>query len=71
MSAKHKVSKSRDGKAVIVIGPYDEGLVAALKSRIPSRARQWRPVAKCWRVDVAYEEQVRSLVEDFGREVME
>lgn len=63
----HKVNPSRDGKAVIVIGPYDEDFVTVLKAKVPAHAREWKPVAKCWRIDAHYENAAREAIEEFYR----
>ena len=42
--------------------PYDPGLVAALKSTVPSSARRWDNGRKIWLVETAYGQQVANLV---------
>lgn len=69
MIRMHKINPSRDGKAVIVLGPYDEGFVETLKRKVPPHAREWKPVARCWRIAAEYEGPAREAIEEFYREV--
>ncbi len=61
MSA-HKLNPSRSGEYYVLVGPYDEALVAKLRELVPPTHREWRPVAKCWRIREPYDQTVRDLI---------
>jgi hypothetical protein len=60
--AKHKLSKSRRGPYYLVIGPYDERVVAAIKS-LPPAARSWDPKLLAWRVAEGHHAEAQALLD--------
>ncbi len=59
----HKLNKAASGGHYVLIGPYDAELVAFLKSNVPASHREWRGVAKCWRIHEPYDQVVRDRIE--------
>lgn len=60
----HRLSKSAKGDWYTLVGPYDADLVARIRSEVPATHREWRPVAKCWRIWPPYHEAVQSAICD-------
>lgn len=58
-----KLNKSHKGPWVVLIGPYDEDFVAELKDIVPPDDREWRSVARAWRIDERWESAVRDLID--------
>lgn len=59
---KHRLTPSKSGDHHVLLGPYDEGLVAELKRKVPASHREWRPVAKCWRIRDPFDQTVRDML---------
>jgi hypothetical protein len=49
-----------------LIGPYDEGLIEDLKTRIPAKLRSWSPGLRAWRVHESALEDVAAIIERHG-----
>ncbi len=62
MGARHRLSKSQKGDWWTLVGPYDPVLVSRLTTEVPPSHREWRPVAKCWRILPPYDAVVRRLI---------
>lgn len=62
MEAHMKLSKSTQGDWLVLLGPYDPGVIRELKQAVPQSDREWRPVAKCWRIRPEHEQAVREIV---------
>ncbi len=60
----HRLSPTPKGDWLVLIGPYDANLVERLKEAVPSSGREWRPVAKCWRIRKEYGDAVQELIGD-------
>lgn len=60
----HRLNPSRNGQYFVLVGPYDAELTAKLKERVPPSHRQWRPVAKVWRIYEPYDQAVLDLLEE-------
>lgn len=58
----HKLNKSASGEHFVLVGPYNATLVAQLKAEVPASHREWRPVAKCWRILPPYDGAVRRMI---------
>lgn len=58
----NRLSLTLNGK-LLVMTPYNAAFKDELKSRIPWQNRVWNGVDKRWEIDVAYESQVRKLIE--------
>lgn len=54
-----------NGSSMALYSDYDAGLVAALKSRIPTTSRKWNPQSKCWEFDPAWAGVVSDLCLDY------
>ncbi|MGH1344374.1 MAG: hypothetical protein ACRBN8_22635 [Nannocystales bacterium] len=61
MSA-HRLNKSVRGDHYVLIGPYDQALISKLRELVPATHREWRPVAKCWRIREPHDQTVRDLI---------
>ena len=58
-----KINQSKlDRGWLVVIGPFDEEFVAAIKSRI--RGRRWDPKLKAWKVREAEREELERIIEE-------
>ena len=66
MSA-HRLSPSAKGDWLVLLGPYNQALIDMLKDVVPPHARQWRPVAKCWRIRPEHRETVQRIIDSFPR----
>lgn len=53
-----------DGKLEL-FSSYEASMVTALKARIPSTARRWDPLTKCWKIDAQYGGVVADLIEQY------
>lgn len=65
--ARHKLTKSRRGPYHLLIGPYDEQVIAAIKS-LPAGARSWDPKLLAWRVADERVEEAQGLLDAIERE---
>lgn len=65
--AKHKLSKSHRGPYYLLIGPYNERVVAAIKS-LPAKARAWDPKLLAWRVAEEHVEEAQAKLDEIDRE---
>lgn len=61
-----KINKSHKGPWLLLIGPYGEGFVAELKDLIPPQDREWRDIAKAWRIAEHWEPQIRELINQWS-----
>ena len=57
----HKLSKSRRG-GWLMVGPYDAGLVAAIKTLSP-RVRTWEPSLKAWRIADEAKDDAQAIID--------
>lgn len=48
---------------LILIGPYDDEFKESLKAAIPTRDREWLPVAKAWKFRDTHRAKVEALIE--------
>ena len=60
---KHRLSKSRKGKYYLLIGPYDEEVVARVKD-LPPRTRSWDPKLRAWRIDDTHEPEMQAALDE-------
>ena len=58
----HCLNKAANGPHFVLVGPYDDALKDALKDAVPAHGREWRPVAKVWRIAPEYAATVRRLI---------
>jgi hypothetical protein len=63
--SSHRLNPSKAGDWYVLIGRYDAEFVARLKEVVPHQHREWREVAKLWRVRPEYVEPVRELIGEF------
>lgn len=62
-----KINESkRDKNWLIIIGPYDEGFVAAIKRRIPAQSRQWDKNLKAWKVHSNHRAGLEKIIAEFS-----
>jgi hypothetical protein len=59
----HRLSKAAKGEWFVLVGPYDSALVDALKHAVPASGREWRQVAKVWRIAPEYAGIVQALID--------
>lgn len=60
---KHRLNKSRKGPYSVLIGPYDEEVIAAIKT-LPARARAWDALLKAWKIDESHHDEAQRLIDE-------
>jgi hypothetical protein len=64
-----KINQSRrDEDWIVIIGPYDEGFVEAVKRSVPTLSRQWDATLKAWKVHKSYRKRIEEIIEQFSTE---
>ena len=58
-----KLTATRDPAFFLLIGPYDAAFIADLKHSVPPPYREWRPVAKAWKIADAYRRAAQEVIE--------
>lgn len=56
-------SKRQPGM-LVVLGPWDEAFIAALKAGVPARLRTWDPKLRAWLVNEAARAKLEQIIED-------
>lgn len=64
-SGQKEVWVVMEGNQLVVKTPYNAGFIAALKSTVPWKNRQWNPGKKVWVCDGGYQEVVTHLVLEY------
>lgn len=65
MTARWKINKSKRRPGwLVVIGPKDDGFIAAIKVRIPSRQRTYDPKIIAWLVHEDARAELEQLIEE-------
>jgi hypothetical protein len=62
-----KLNPTKDPVFFLLIGPYNEAFVADLKREIPPPYREWKPVAKAWKIADAYKRQAQAVIDRHTR----
>jgi hypothetical protein len=65
--AKHRLTKSKRGPYFVLIGPYDERVIEAIKS-LPVPARSWDPGLKAWKIVEGHEGEAQALLDEIDQE---
>lgn len=58
-----KLTRSRKGPWFLLLGPYDETLIADLKDAIPSESRQYMASMQAWRIDEEWAPQAQAVID--------
>lgn len=58
-----KLSPTKVPAFFLLIGPYDEAFIEDLKREIPAPYREWKPVAKAWKIADAYKDQAQTVID--------
>lgn len=64
--SRHKLNKSRKGPYWVMIGPYDERVVKAIKAGLPVRARSFDEGLRAWKIADGYEDKAREILDRLG-----
>ena len=65
---RHRLTKSRKGPWWIMIGPYDERVVAAIKAGLPVRARAWDAKLLAWKIADGHEGEAQTILDRLAAE---
>lgn len=57
-----KLSPTRDPAFFLLLGPYDADFISDLKQEVPAPYREWRPVAKAWKIADAYKKVAQEVI---------
>ena len=65
---RHRLTKSRKGPWWIMIGPYDERVVAAIKAELPVRVRAWDAKLLAWKIADGHEDAAQAILDRLAAE---
>lgn len=67
MSRTWKLNPSRKYPGwLVVLGPFDQGFVDAIKARIHKSLRTWDPVIKAWRIHEDVRAELEQIIEEYS-----
>lgn len=65
---QHKLNKSVKGAYYLLIGPYHEPLLEAIRG-MPTHARMWDGTLKAWKIADSFHEQALAIIDEHSPEV--